>query len=97
MTMLYQLFRRAIWRWEETLAIVALLVVVVSVSCGMILRYVSASAATGDVELAGLAFPWCVFLGAAAAFRRGLHVSVDLICAMIPAPMRVAVPWLIDI
>lgn len=97
MTMLYQLLKRALWRWEETLAVAALVVVIASVSFGVVTRYVSATSATWAVELAGLAFTWCVFLGAAAAFRKGMHVSVELFVAIIPVPMRVIVSWMIDI
>lgn len=79
---------RARWlllHWEEMLAVIALCVVVAAVSYGVITRYVTATSATWATELAGLAFTWVVFLGAAAAMRHGMHVSIDAVTRLLPA------------
>lgn len=88
---------RIFWRWEETLAIVALLIVVGSVSFGVFSRYITATPATWAVELASLSFTWMVFLGAAAAFRRNMHVSVDLLTRLAPRRLSRAVTFFLDI
>ena len=92
-----RLAARAVRNWELTLAAIALLVVVVSVSFGVISRYVTQTSATWATELASLSFTWTVFLGAAAAFRRDLHVSVDLIVRLLPARWSSAVAWAMDL
>ena len=70
---------------EEALAGAALVVVVLAVAWGVITRYVTAQPAPWTGEVAGLAFAWVVFLGAAAGFKRGLHVSIDLLVRRLPA------------
>lgn len=74
----------ALFRWEETLAVAALGVMVASVAWGVFTRYVTAQSATWATELAGLAFTWVVFLGAAGALRRRMHVGIDVLTAALP-------------
>ena len=62
---------------EEVIAGAALLVVVLAVCWGVLTRYVTAQPAAWSGEVAGMGFAWLVFLGAAAGFKRGLHVSID--------------------
>nr|WP_281070737.1 TRAP transporter small permease [Oceaniglobus trochenteri] len=76
--------RYLLLRWEEVLAALALIVVVGSVGFGVISRHVMSSAATWTVELSTLAFTWAVFFGAAAAFRRDMHVRIDLLTNLMP-------------
>lgn len=97
MKTILRLTGRALRNWELTLAAIALLVVVVSVSFGVISRYVTQTSATWATELASLSFTWTVFLGAAAAFRRDMHVSVDLIIRLLPARWSTAVTWAMDL
>jgi TRAP-type C4-dicarboxylate transport system permease small subunit len=87
----------ALWNWEESLAVIALIVMTSSVSFGVVSRYVTVTSATWAVELANLSFTWVVFLGAAAAFRRGLHVSVDMIVRPLPARAKALVAWVVDL
>ncbi|MCP4384943.1 MAG: TRAP transporter small permease [Hyphomicrobiales bacterium] len=77
--------RSLLFRWEETLAVIALCVVVTAVSYGVITRYITATPATWTTELAGLSFTWVVFLGAAGAMRRNMHVSIDAVTRLVPA------------
>jgi TRAP-type C4-dicarboxylate transport system permease small subunit len=71
--------------FEEIVAGIALLIVVGSVSWGVLSRYVSRQPAPWAGELAILAFAWVIFFGAAACFRQGLHPSIDMLVARLPA------------
>ncbi len=73
---------------EEVLASAALLVVVAAVCWGVLTRYVTAQPAAWAGEVAGMGFAWLVFLGAAAGFKRGLHVSIDLLTSRLPRPLE---------
>ena len=73
---------------EEAIACAALLIVVLAVSWGVLTRYVTAQPAAWSGEVAGMGFAWVVFLGAAAGFKRGLHVSIDILTAMLPAALE---------
>ncbi len=97
MTRLFRLVGQALCNWELTLAAIALLVVIASVSFGVVSRYVTQTSATWAVELASLSFTWVVFLGAAAAFRRNMHVSVDLVVRLLPKRWSAAVSWAMDL
>ncbi len=66
----------------------ALLIVVAAVSWGVITRYVTAQPAAWAGEIAGIAFAWLVFFGAAAGFRHGSHVSIDLLVRGLPDSSR---------
>jgi TRAP-type transport system small permease protein len=70
---------------EEILACTALVVVVLAVAWGVLTRYVTAQPAPWTGEIAGMGFAWLVFAGAAAGFKRGLHVSIDLLVRLLPA------------
>jgi len=66
-------------RAEETLAGALLVVVMIVTAYNVINRYVFELSAAWAPELAGFIFTWVVFLGASAAARRGMHVSIDLV------------------
>lgn len=87
----------ALWRWEETLAVLALVVVVFSVSYGVATRYVTETSATWATEMASLSFTWVVFLGAAGAYRRRMHVSVDALVRLLPPRGAAALSWATDL
>lgn len=89
--------RTAIYRWEESLAVMALCVVVVSVSYGVFTRYITETSATWATELASLSFTWVVFLGAAGAMRRGMHISVDAFTRLLSQRLSSALAWVTDL
>ena len=92
-----RLLKQALWNWEESLAVAALVVMVLSVSFGVVSRYITVTSATWAVELAGLSFTWAVFLGAAAAFRRNMHVSVDIIVNVLSKRTNTLISWVVDL
>lgn len=74
--------------WEEWVAAFALMVVFASVVWGVIARYVAPQPATWSNELATIGFAWVVFLGAAAAAKKHLHLGVDLVTARMAPSVR---------
>ena len=75
--------------FEEGVAGVALVVVVFSACWGVVTRYVTEQPATWTGEVAAIAFAWLVFVGAAAGFKYGMHVAIDMLVALLPpAPRR---------
>lgn len=82
---------------EEIIACAALAVVVGSVFWGVFTRYVTAQPATWSAEIAAAAFCWMIFLGSAAAFKRGLHVSIDMLTGILPATLRRALSVVTDL
>ena len=81
-------------QFEEIVACLALAVVVLSVSWGVITRYITAQPAAWASEVATLAFAWLVFFGAAACVKYKLHPSIDMLVARLPAPLQVGVRWI---
>ena len=59
-------------------------VVVLSVSWGVITRYITAQPAAWASEVATLAFAWVVFFGAAACIKYRLHPTIDMLVARLP-------------
>lgn len=73
---------------EEVIAGAALVIVVAAVCWGVLTRYVTAQPAPWAGEVAGMGFAWLVFLGAAAGYKRGLHVSIDILTQLLPRPVE---------
>ncbi len=82
---------------EEVVACAALLIVVLSVSWGVLTRYITAQPAAWSGEVAAMGFAWVVFLGAAAGFKRGLHVSIDVLTQRLPAPVERALALVVQV
>jgi TRAP-type C4-dicarboxylate transport system permease small subunit len=80
--------RRLLGTWEEVIAALALAVVFLSVVWGVIARYIAPQPAAWSNELATIGFAWLVFIGAAAAAKRRLHVGVDMVTARLSPPIR---------
>jgi TRAP-type transport system small permease protein len=74
--------------FEEGVAGAALLVVIAATCWGVVTRYITAQPATWAAEVAGIAFAWLVFVGAAAGFKYGAHVSIDMLVVRLPMTLR---------
>jgi TRAP-type transport system small permease protein len=80
---------RAILRnFEEIVSGTALLIVVFSVCWGVVTRYITDQPAAWSGEVAAIGFAWVTFVGAAAGFKRGMHVSIDMLVKYLPATGR---------
>jgi TRAP-type C4-dicarboxylate transport system permease small subunit len=73
---------------EETVGTVFFLVMVVSVSIGVVFRYVFNHPLIWTEEIANFAFLWGVFMGSAAAARRHQHIVVDTLMLLTPKPFQ---------
>ena len=73
---------------EEVIAGAALIIVVLSVCWGVVTRYITAQPATWTSEVAGIAFAWVVFVGAAAGFKFGMHMAIDMVVMQLPGVFR---------
>lgn len=83
--------RLLLWRTEELIAGVSLVVVVGSVLWGVLTRYVFPQPAAWSYEIATIGFAWVVFFGAAAGIRYRLHSDIDVLVALFPPVWQRAV------
>ncbi len=81
---------------EEVVAGVALVVVVALILYGIFNRYVLQVSSVWAPELASLIFTWVVFLGASAAWKRNMHISIDVIVSRLGPRVRVPIRVLTD-
>jgi TRAP-type C4-dicarboxylate transport system permease small subunit len=72
-------------RYEEYIAMVAMVIVVGSVVWGVLTRYLFPQPAPWSYEVATIAFAWLVFFAAAAGVRHRLHSDIDVFVLMFPA------------
>ena len=63
---------------DSLLSCVALVIVILSVSYGVLMRYIFGNPPVWTNELAAIAFTWLVFLGASVAFKKKMHIGIDL-------------------
>ncbi|OWU70985.1 TRAP transporter small permease [Marinibacterium profundimaris] len=77
--------RSAFGYFEETVAGAALVVLVGTVCWGVVTRYVTATPAAWTGDISSVAFAWLIFMGSAAAFKYGMHMSIDLLWTRLPA------------
>lgn len=80
------------WWWrdyfEEIVAGLALLMVIAATCWGVVTRYVTSTPAAWTGEIAAIAFAWLVFVGAAAGFKYGMHVTIDMLVTKLPQTPR---------
>jgi TRAP-type C4-dicarboxylate transport system permease small subunit len=80
--------RAALAHFEEWVSGVALIIVIIATCWGVLTRYVTSQPAAWSGEVAGIAFAWLIFVGAAAGFKYGMHVTIDMAVARLPAAQR---------
>lgn len=89
---------RFIYGWfEEIVACGALVTVVLVVSWGVFTRYVLRESAPWTGEIAAIGFGWLIFMGASAGFKRGMHVSIDMLVNLLPRKVRRGFMVLVDL
>lgn len=79
---------RLLDQFEEILAGLALIGVVLAVSWGVVTRYITEQPAAWASEVATLCFAWVVFFGAAACVKYRLHPSIDMLVSRLPPVLR---------
>ncbi|MFM1987048.1 MAG: 2,3-diketo-L-gulonate transporter small permease protein YiaM [Pseudomonadota bacterium] len=78
-------------QFEEIVACVAVAVVVLSVSWGVVTRYVTAQPAAWASEVATMGFAWVVFFGAAACIKYRLHPAIEVLVEKLPPGLQRAI------
>jgi TRAP-type C4-dicarboxylate transport system permease small subunit len=88
---------RPIHYFEEAVAGTALVVLVATVCWGVLTRYITATPAAWTGDISSVTFAWLIFMGSAAAFKYGMHMSIDLVWVLIPAAPRRWLGALVDL
>ena len=76
---------------EEIAAAAGLVLVVAATIYNIVNRYLLMRSAAWAPELAGMVFAWVVFLGASAAWRRHMHVSISVVVRFLPRGARAGI------
>jgi TRAP-type C4-dicarboxylate transport system permease small subunit len=76
---------------EEIAGVACFLVMVTSVSIGVLFRYGIRHPLIWTEDVSNFTFLWAVFLGAAAAAKRHEHIVVDTLVVLLPKPLQRAV------
>ncbi|OEY67495.1 TRAP transporter small permease [Marinobacter sp. X15-166B] len=86
-------------QWTTRLALgVAVAMLIISVSLGfyqVITRFLLDAPSTWSEVISRSAMIWCVFMGAAAGFRGGFMMSVEVVYRLLPARTLVWLEWVI--
>jgi TRAP-type C4-dicarboxylate transport system permease small subunit len=88
------------WLWrhlEEVLGGIALIVVVVTVSTNVFLRYVLNDSFEWGTEVANIMFVWIIMMGIGAAARHRLHPTIDLVTRLLPIKAGVTLDLLMSL
>lgn len=83
--------RRFLHNFEEVTAGAALVVVVAITIYNIVNRYVLKQSAVWAPELAEMIFAWVVFLGASAAWKRSMHISISAVVRYLPVRIQAAI------
>ena len=77
----------SLWSWQradELVGVFCMATIVLSISWGVLTRYVLAQPAAWSFEVALIAFVWMVFFGAAAGVRLKMHAVVETLVCRLP-------------
>lgn len=89
--------RRGVGRFflnlDSVFSCVALVVIIVNVTYGVIMRYLFGDPPVWTNEVAAIAFTWLVFLGASVAYRKKMHIGIELLVERLPDRVR----WLVQL
>ena len=74
--------------FDGILSCLALAVVILSVTYGVGMRYLFGDPPVWINEVSSIGFTWMVFLGASAAYKRKMHIGIDLLVNRLPPGIR---------
>jgi TRAP-type C4-dicarboxylate transport system permease small subunit len=83
--------------FEEIISSIALITIVLSVTWGVITRYLLAQPAAWTGEVATILFAWVVFIGASAVFKKGEHISIDILLTCFSPKTHKTIQTIVDI
>jgi TRAP-type C4-dicarboxylate transport system permease small subunit len=90
-------FVRLLFNAEEIVSAAFLSVTVSVVILNVILRYGFRSGLFWVEEVATTAFIWSIFVGAAAVYKRKMHIGIDLVTRLFPESGRRLIVVVIDV
>ena len=73
---------------EEIISGAALTVTISIVAINVIFRYFFSMSFNWAEEIATIAFSWVVFVGAAACYKRKMHIGIDVLVNIMPPGIR---------
>ncbi len=74
--------------FEEIISGTALAVTVTIVTVNVVFRYFFSLSFNWAEEIATIAFSWVVFVGAAACYKRKMHIGIDVVVNLMPKQLR---------
>lgn len=83
-----RLLRNTLKNFDSVISCCALVVVILSVSYGVVMRYIFGDPPVWTNELAAIAFTWLVFIGASVAFKKKMHIGIDLLVNHVPVKVK---------
>ena len=83
--------------FEEIAASIFIVITTALVLMNVFLRYFMRTGLYWSEEVATSCFVWSVFLGSASAYRRGMHIGVDILVNKLPKAFRNIVKLLVHI
>ena len=81
----------------ELIAGIALTIAVAITCTNGLCRYILGFTIPGSDEIVILGFGWAVFLGAAAAYRRKMHMGIDVLVNILPKKNRIKLEFCINV
>lgn len=76
--------KRFINNFEEIISGIALTLVLFIVIFNVLARYFFSMSFNWAEEIAAIGFAWCVFVGASACYKRGMHIGIDILFKFLP-------------
>lgn len=64
-------------------------VVLLDVFLNVLLRYFFAISFTWCEEVAAIGFIWIIFIGAAACYKRKMHIGIDVLLSLLPKSLQI--------
>ncbi|MCC3144971.1 TRAP transporter small permease [Halanaerobium sp. Z-7514] len=80
--------KKLIKNFEEYLSCFFISITVILVIINVIMRYIFNSGIFWTEEVATYSFVWSVFIGASAAYKKRLHIGIDLLTRIVPEKLK---------
>lgn len=90
-------FLKVIGNLDIAIAAIALVVLIVLTSSGVVMRYILGKPYTWLEEVQLFCMVWIVFAAGGAAFRTGNHVAIEMVVEMFPKKVQKIIEIIVDI
>ncbi len=90
-------FLRIVGNLDIIISVLALIVLVVLTSSGVVMRYIVGKPFTWLEEVQLFCMIWIVFGAGGAAFRTGNHVAIEMVVEMFPKAVQKVISIIVDI